>query len=123
MLNFLRWPRQSSSADTAKERLQILLQHERGDRSGPDYLPLLQRDILEVVQKYMRVGRDDVDISSSAATTSRPSRSTSRFPAPAPSRSASPDDPGPASGRARARSRRYPADELVASTDRANSGT
>jgi len=62
MLNFLRWPRQSSSADTAKERLQILLQHERGDRSGPDYLPLLQRDILEVVQKYMRVGRDDVDI-------------------------------------------------------------
>ena len=62
MLNFLRWPRQSSSADTAKERLQILLQHERGDRSGPDYLPLLQRDILEVVQKYMRVGHDDVDI-------------------------------------------------------------
>jgi cell division topological specificity factor len=62
MLSFLRWPRQGTSADTAKERLQILLQHERGDRSGPDYLPMLQRDIIEVVQKYMRVGRDEVDI-------------------------------------------------------------
>ena len=62
MLNFLRWPRQNSSADTAKERLQILLSHERSDRSGPDYLPLLQRDILEVVKKYVRVDRDDVDI-------------------------------------------------------------
>jgi cell division topological specificity factor len=62
MLNFLRWPRQNTSADTAKERLQILLSHERVDRSGPDYLPMLQRDILEVIKKYMRVERDDVDI-------------------------------------------------------------
>lgn len=62
MLSFLRWPRQTNSADTAKERLQILLSHERVDRSGPDYLPMLQRDILEVIQKYMRVGGDDVDI-------------------------------------------------------------
>ena len=62
MLNFLRWPRQNNSADTAKERLQILLSHERVDRSGPDFLPLLQRDIIEVVQKYVRVNSDDVDI-------------------------------------------------------------
>jgi cell division topological specificity factor len=62
MLSFLRWPRPSSSADTAKERLQILLSHERTDRSSPDFLPLLQRDILEVIQKYVRVGGDDVDI-------------------------------------------------------------
>lgn len=62
MLSFLRWPRPSSSADTAKERLQILLSHERTDRSAPDFLPLLQRDIIEVVRKYVRVGGDDVDI-------------------------------------------------------------
>jgi cell division topological specificity factor len=62
MLSFLRWPRQNGSADTAKERLQILLSHERVDRSAPDFLPLLQRDILEVVKKYMRVERDDVDV-------------------------------------------------------------
>lgn len=62
MLNFLRWPRQGNTADTAKERLQILLSHERVDRSGPDYLPMLQRDILEVIKRYMTVGGDSVDI-------------------------------------------------------------
>ena len=44
-----------TSADTAKERLQILLAHERVDTTGPDYLPLLQKEILEVVKKYFPV--------------------------------------------------------------------
>jgi cell division topological specificity factor len=62
MLNFFRRPRQASSAEAAKERLQILLSHERTDRSSPEYLPMLQRDILEVIERYMRVGGDSVDI-------------------------------------------------------------
>jgi cell division topological specificity factor len=62
MLNFFRRPREASSAESAKERLQILLSHERTDRSSPEYLPMLQRDILEVIQRYMRVGDDGVDI-------------------------------------------------------------
>lgn len=62
MLSFFRRPRQASSADTAKERLQILLSHERTDRSSPDYLPMLQRDILEVIKRYVQVGGDSVDI-------------------------------------------------------------
>ena len=62
MLSFFRRPRQANSADTAKERLQILLSHERTDRSSPEYLPLLQRDILEVIKRYMKVGGDSVDI-------------------------------------------------------------
>jgi cell division topological specificity factor len=62
MLNFLRRPRQDNSADAAKERLQILLSHERTDRSSPEFLPMLQRDILEVIERYMRVGGDSVDI-------------------------------------------------------------
>jgi cell division topological specificity factor len=62
MLNFLRRPRQGNSAEAAKERLQILLSHERSDRSSPEYLPMLQRDILEVIERYMRVGGDSVDI-------------------------------------------------------------
>ena len=55
-------PRVKPSATEAKERLQILLSHERSDRSSPDYLPMLQRDILEVVKRYMKVGGDSVDI-------------------------------------------------------------
>jgi cell division topological specificity factor len=62
MLNFLCRSRQGNSAEAAKERLQILLSHERTDRSSPEYLPMLQRDILEVIERYMRVGGDSVDI-------------------------------------------------------------
>lgn len=61
MLSFFRKPK-ASSADQAKERLQILLSHERTDRSSPDFLPMLQRDILEVIKRYMQVGGDSVDI-------------------------------------------------------------
>ena len=62
MFGFFRRPRQATSAQTAKERLQILLAHERTDRSSPDYLPLLQRDILDVIKRYVRVDGDRVDI-------------------------------------------------------------
>ena len=62
MFGFFRRPRQATSAQTAKERLQILLAHERTDRSSPDYLPLLQRDILDVIKRYVRVDDDRVDI-------------------------------------------------------------
>jgi len=62
MFGFFRRPRQATSAQTAKERLQILLAHERIDRSSPDYLPLLQRDILDVIKRYVRVDGDSVDI-------------------------------------------------------------
>ncbi len=60
---FRRSPRaQGNTADAAKERLQILLQHERSDRATPDCLPQLQRDILAVIERYMRVNDDHVDI-------------------------------------------------------------
>lgn len=63
MLGFFRRTRPSgSTADAAKERLQILLQHERTDRATPDFLPQLQREILAVIERYMRVNDDHVDI-------------------------------------------------------------
>lgn len=62
LLRFLRRSPAASSAATAKERLQILLAHERQDRSRPDYLPLLQKDILEVIKKYVQVASDKVQI-------------------------------------------------------------
>ena len=53
LLGFLRRPKPTNSAETAKERLQILLAHERQDRSSPEYLPLLQKDIVAAVLKYV----------------------------------------------------------------------
>ena len=55
-------PRPPSSAQTAKDRLQILLAHERQDRSQPEYLPLLQKDILDVIRKYIEVASDKVEV-------------------------------------------------------------
>lgn len=51
------------SASVAKERLQILVAHERAARNRPSYLPMLQQDILEVIRKYVEVDPDDVNVS------------------------------------------------------------
>ena len=55
-------PRKAQTAQTAKERLQILLAHERIDTAAQDILPLLQRDILEVIRRHMKIDGDAVDI-------------------------------------------------------------
>ena len=59
IFDFLRRPPKSSAVQ-AKERLQILLAHERADRDRPDFLPNLQKDILEVIARYMEIDRDKV---------------------------------------------------------------
>lgn len=48
------------SAQTAKERLQILLAHERKGGDGADFLPLLQKDILAAISKYLPIDQDKV---------------------------------------------------------------
>lgn len=62
LFDFFRRSKAPSSAQTAKDRLQILLAHERQDRSRPDYLPLLQKDILDVIRKYVQVASDKVEV-------------------------------------------------------------
>ncbi len=51
-----------SSAQIAKERLQIVIAHERLDRRGPDYLPQLRRDIMDVIRRYVAVTDDHVNV-------------------------------------------------------------
>ncbi len=51
------------TAGVAKDRLQIIVAHERKDRSQPDYLPQLQRDIVAVIRKYVSIQNDDVSVS------------------------------------------------------------
>lgn len=48
------------TANLAKERLRIIVAQERGARGGPDYLPLLRRELLEVIRKYVNVDPDSV---------------------------------------------------------------
>lgn len=54
--------RNKNTANVAKSRLQILIQQERSMRGAPDYLPLLQRELLEVIRKYIAVDADAVKV-------------------------------------------------------------
>jgi cell division topological specificity factor len=61
ILNFFR-PRPQPTAPAAKERLQILLAHERTGSVAPDYLPRLHRDILDLIARYVSVDEDKVSV-------------------------------------------------------------
>jgi cell division topological specificity factor len=61
LLDFLR-PRPKNTANIARERLRIIVAQERATRGGPDYLPLLRNELLEVIRKYVHVGVDAVQI-------------------------------------------------------------
>lgn len=50
------------TATVARERLQIILAHERAGRTGPDYLPQLQKELVEVISKYVAVNPDDIKV-------------------------------------------------------------
>ncbi|KTD50620.1 cell division topological specificity factor MinE [Legionella taurinensis] len=60
IFNYLR--KRTSTASVAKERLQIIISHERTQRNTPDYLPKLQEEILAVIAKYIPVTRDKVSV-------------------------------------------------------------
>ncbi len=57
-----RFRRTQLSAKCAKERLQIIISHERVQRDQPDYLAALQRDILDVIAKYVAIDKNDVRV-------------------------------------------------------------
>ena len=62
LLNFL-FPEKKKSASAAKERLQIIIARERSSATGPDFLPALHRELIEVISKYTKVSADDIKIS------------------------------------------------------------
>jgi len=61
-MDFFRAQKKPTTASLAKERLQIIVAHERGQRSQPDYLPQLHRDIIDVIRKYVPIREDQVQV-------------------------------------------------------------
>jgi cell division topological specificity factor len=53
------------TASVAKERLQIILAHERSGRgiSRADYLPKLQEELMAVISKYVQISPNDIKVS------------------------------------------------------------
>jgi cell division topological specificity factor len=61
-LDYFRSKKNNRSASVAKERLQIIVAHERGQREQPDYLPELQKELLAVIRKYVQISDDQVQV-------------------------------------------------------------
>ena len=58
ILNF--FSRNRSSAPVAKDRLQLLLAHERVLSGRPDVAAVLQKEILAVIAKHIPIDQDKV---------------------------------------------------------------
>ena len=51
------------SADAAKDRLQLIVVRDRAATGeGPDFLPMLQKDLIDVVRKYVDIADDKVNV-------------------------------------------------------------
>jgi cell division topological specificity factor len=63
LLSFLLGEKKKT-ASVAKDRLQIILAHERSGRSSdrPSYLPDLQRELVAVISKYVKIGANDIKV-------------------------------------------------------------
>lgn len=64
LLSYLR--KRHSTASVAKERLQIIISHERSQLRNPlgtpDYLPKLKEEILAVIAKYVPITQEQVNV-------------------------------------------------------------
>ncbi len=54
--------RRGGTASVARERLQVLLAHERTAKSGANLLAALREDILAVIGKHVPIGPENVRV-------------------------------------------------------------
>jgi cell division topological specificity factor len=58
----LLFPERRSTAVIARERLKIVLAHERASRDAPDFLPIMQRELLDVIGRYVEIRSDMIRV-------------------------------------------------------------
>lgn len=63
LLSYFKKQKKNSALE-AKERLQILIAHERNGSNPPtpDYLPNLKSELMFVIRKYIEVSEADVNV-------------------------------------------------------------
>jgi cell division topological specificity factor len=59
---FRKAPKDKHTANKAKERLQIIVAHQRANRPSVDFLPRLKEDILKVISKYVEISEEQIQI-------------------------------------------------------------
>lgn len=60
--NIMSYFRRNKTAQTARNRLHIIIAQEKFQKDAPDYLPMLRQEILRVVAKYTNADLDSVNI-------------------------------------------------------------
>jgi len=63
LLDFFRSKRNTQSANIAKERLKVIVSHERAKKNDPDFLKKLHAEIMEVIKKHVNIDADKVNVS------------------------------------------------------------
>lgn len=62
-LSFFLGSKKNPTASVAKDRLQLILINERGiDGVSPDYLPRLQKELIEVISRYVQIEPNDIQV-------------------------------------------------------------
>ncbi|WEX11054.1 cell division topological specificity factor MinE [Chelativorans sp. AA-79] len=61
-MNIFRFFGKQASAPMARERLQVLLAHERASAGHSDLVALLREEILAVIAKHVQIDRDKVNV-------------------------------------------------------------
>ena len=61
-MSLFNWFRQRNTAPVARERLKMVLAHERVGNTHSQLVAVLQEEILAVIAKHMQIDRDKVNI-------------------------------------------------------------
>ena len=61
LTRFLGWG-QKPSAEAARDRLQVLLAHERAHANQPEYLPKMHQEIIDVIRRYVEVDDQKIEV-------------------------------------------------------------
>ncbi|MBV1878836.1 MAG: cell division topological specificity factor MinE [Pseudomonadales bacterium] len=62
IFRYFRRTKSSTSANTARDRLQVIVAHERSQRKQPDFLPRMQQEILDVIKKYINISQEQISV-------------------------------------------------------------
>ncbi|MBB5702027.1 cell division topological specificity factor [Ochrobactrum daejeonense] len=61
-MSLFRFFSKPASAPQARERLQVLLAHERASHEHSDLVAVLREEILAVITKHIQIDRDKVSV-------------------------------------------------------------
>jgi len=60
LLSFFRGQKKASATVAKKRLMELILINERS--SGPDYLPQLRQELVQVISRYVKINPEDIKV-------------------------------------------------------------